>query len=448
MNKKLIRNIILAVVVIAVLGVAYFFAMKWEPKNPEDEVIQKESPNESVVVSIPFSDIKSVELNNSNGKFAIVKDGGKYTVPGYENANLSSARLAGPFMKLEKIVAEREITENINLDDYGFLKPVATVTVTKTDSEKVQIIIGNMDPTSFGYYVKTNLSESVYLVDQQSLKDFFVKVDDFKNKHIADVSFESLESFELFKGNEKVTSIRKRNETDTLTDIVIEQLIMTYPYYEYISLEELAVPFEGLESIIAIEEVSSSASKGKAFGIGAYTIKITDGYGNLTLKLGNKASDGNVYAVCEGVDAVFKIPGEWLKAAEEFVPFDYLYKLTNVYMIDEVSSVDFVCPDGVYKLERSDNKYLINGSVVDEQTYKDVYTIFVSMAFTGDGQNTKIGKEIGSVTFRFNDGTTAASVYYEADERNYLVIKADGSKYLVLKKNFDPVFKSVSELLK
>ena len=448
MNKKLIRNIIIAVILITVLSAAYFFAMKWEPENQADDRSNQQTAEEIIVISLSLDEIKSVELNNSKGKILIEKDGADYKVPGHENANLAAARLTSPFIKLERIVAEREIEGDINPDDYGFANPRATVTVTKIDNEEAKLRIGNADPTALGYYVKIGSSDTVYLVEEQRLEDFFLGVDDFKNKHIADFSIETLENFELYKGSELVTSIRKRNETDTLTDIVIEQHVMTYPFYEYISLEEFAVPFENLESINAIEEVADSASKGASYGIGAYTVKYTDSYGSYVIKLGNKAPDGSVYAVCEGVNAVYTIPGEWLEAVENFVPFDYLYKLTNVYMIDDVSEVRFVCPDGEYKLESSNGDYVINGKKVNEKIYKEAYTVFVSMAFTADGRKVNPGKEIGSVAFRFRNGSTAISKYYEADDRNYLVVKPDGSKYLVLKKNFDPVYESISALIK
>ncbi len=451
MKNKLIRNIIIAVVVISALAAAYFFALKWEPVQDTEDGTVGEAAEEIVVLQMKLDEIRSIEINNSKGTILIEKDGIDYKVPGYEKSNLASARLTSPFIKVEKIVAERKISGEVNPEDFGFGSPRATVSVIKTDGSKAQLIIGNADPTAFGYYVKTDEGEEVYLVEESRLEDFFCGIDDFKNKHIADFSFETLENLELYKGKELVSSIRLRNETDTLTDIVIEQHIMTYPYYEYISLEELSVPFKDITSITAINEVSDSASDGNAYGIGAYTFKYKDAYGSYVIKLGNRAPDGSVYAVCEGVNAVYTIPGEWLDIAESFSPFDYLYKLTHVYMIDDVSEVIFKCPSGEHKLEAANKsgavEYSINGKAVSEAVYKNAYTVIMSMSFTGDGRKTAPGKEIGSITFRFNDGSSATSKYYEADERNYLVVRDDGAKYLVLKKNFDPVYESISKVI-
>ena len=91
MDKKLIRNIIIAVVVIALLSAAYFFVMKWEPQNTGDDTPKASETSDVVVVAISLNELKSVEVSNSDGKFEIVKDGVNYSMTGYDEDKLSSS---------------------------------------------------------------------------------------------------------------------------------------------------------------------------------------------------------------------------------------------------------------------------------------------------------------------------------------------------------------------
>ena len=70
---KLLRNLIIVGVSALVLGAGYYFAVKWEPKEPE----RPEWPNsESIVLfSVDKDDIERISVANSNGSFVFFTDG-------------------------------------------------------------------------------------------------------------------------------------------------------------------------------------------------------------------------------------------------------------------------------------------------------------------------------------------------------------------------------------
>ena len=453
MNKKLLRNIIIAIVAVAIMGAAYYFAMKWEPKKAEIPQTQIELSEGVSVWELDINNIKQLEFNNPSGTYVINNDGDSYSMPAYPNARLMQSRLGNPFTAAKRLVAIRTIEHTGNFGEFGLAEPVATIVVHQSEGDALSIFIGNPDPTNNGYYMKTSVDDTVYLISKSTGEMFLEPAEYYRNLSVTTFDLSNIKLFEIYKNDTLVTSIRLKNSSDTLQELIMDDLVMTYPYYEYVLEEDLVANFEGLTKIEAISVVSDTAADAAKYGVGTYTLKVTSGENNHILKLGTKDANGNVYAVYDGVDAVITIDAAWLSVVENFRPFDCLFKLVHVYNLDEVSAVGFASPQGTYNfnVSGSDDKlsYSINGDEVDERAFQKSYGKILEVRATGEFDNSsQAGAEIGSIVFKLADGNTHVFKYYEYDERSYLVVKYDGTKYLVLKKNFDSVYGDIEALLK
>ncbi|MBP3360370.1 MAG: DUF4340 domain-containing protein [Clostridia bacterium] len=450
MKNKLLRNIIIAVAAIGILLGMYFWAVKWEPAQEAEPEATETA--QIVVLEMNDEDIVSLDITNEKGSYTIKRVDDGFTIVGLENANLTSASLGSPFSNLKKLTAKRIIKENAdNLEDYGLDAPAASVTAHLSDGSTALLKIGDKAPTDDGYYAMTGDSDKVYLISTYYGDYYFKGAEEYKNTNIGTLDMTSVKKFELYKGNERITEIHEKTDSDILPHAVNETLVMSYPYVEYVSGQKFSKLFEGISAITARKIVEDTTENASRYGIGAYTYKITDASGDHVIKLGNTDENGDVYAVYEGNNSIFTMDSSLLKIASDFRPFEYINKFIQIFNIDDISKVVY-SGKSTYELsiDRTDAEniaYTINGQSTEEDKFKKAYQEVIGILFTSASENPGMGAKVGEVTFTFNDGSADTAVYYEYDERNYAVQKSDGTVYIVLKKNFDNVSTNIENII-
>lgn len=445
MNKKILRNAIIAVLSISVLVVIYILISKWNPDENKNTIVL-EQDKEIVLIDIDTESINQIQVKNASGSYVIKNEKDYYSVPEYPNARFLQTRLSTPFNIISKLTADRIISKTNDNMDFGLQNPNVTVTISLNDENIVNMFIGNPDPTNNGFYVMTQSNENVYLVSKGKIDVFFEDVDYFRNLTISAFDSSEITGLELYKGGEKVTSIRLKNDSDTLQELVVGDLVMTYPYYQYVMADKLTEYFKDINKIECISVISDTASDLLKYSIGAYTLKIQCNETTHTLKLGKKDGNGNVFAAYDGYDAIFLIDDIWLEKAENLRPIDYMFKLVHIYNLDDVSEVELISPSGSITLENG-AELTINGQKTDEIMFKKAYLQVIELSATSYPDNKEHGIEVGSVTFKLNSGKVDCTRYYDYDERNYLIITSDGTEYLTLKKNFDSLFGNIAAAL-
>lgn len=441
MNKKLVRNIILSVAAIAVLALGYFFAVKWEPAEDSSAEPTPTAKAEIVVMALKSDDLTSMEIHNPSETYTIIRKDDGYTIRGYENADLSSSQLESVFKSLENLTATQTIQASDDLAAYGLAQPACTVTATMNDSSVHTLKIGDKTPTGDGYYCIGEDGKTVYLIASGTAERYLRKVSDYRNLSVAKVDYNSVSAFEIDENGKNKVKMRLKNDSDTLGGTSAGSWVMTAPYYCYISDEKFAKLFENLSEITAISVVEDSTANSSQYGIGKYTLRITDTDGTKTISLGNTDHDGNVYAVVDGQNRIITLSSSWLKLAADFVPFEYISKFAHIYQIDDVSKVTVQYRDTEQTLQidrsKSDPVYMKDGKAIEEDAFKKAYQQVIGIQFTGEAGEKKAGKKIATVTFEFTDGKKSVNEYFEYDERNYLVQCSDGSRFVILKKNLD-----------
>ena len=110
-NMKLIRNIIIAVVALAVLGGGYYFALHWEPQKDEgNEALPTTDTGAIDIVSEAVEDVAKIQIKNGQMEYDIIRSEAGYTIPAIGNTAVNELRVASAFAGLVKISAERKIT--------------------------------------------------------------------------------------------------------------------------------------------------------------------------------------------------------------------------------------------------------------------------------------------------------------------------------------------------
>ena len=110
MDKKLLRNILIAVAAIAILGGGYYMAVKWEP----DKETPSETQSAEMITAFEMSedDFKSLKTDNKNGGFSIEKTSDGYVLCGIDGASVKSGTVSSAVTTLKKLTAKKKLDFN------------------------------------------------------------------------------------------------------------------------------------------------------------------------------------------------------------------------------------------------------------------------------------------------------------------------------------------------
>ena len=172
-----IKKIVAAFLSVAVLIGGTFAVIKLIPVI-EETVTDNDKSAE--VTKLDSDDFERVTLQNGDKKLVLVSSIAEendsstvtWTLDGYDATLIDSYSVKQTVNELASITALRKM-KNAN-SDYGFDKPKATAIFEgRGETEGFTITVGNESPDTRGFYLKTTLSETVYLVENTEITELF-----------------------------------------------------------------------------------------------------------------------------------------------------------------------------------------------------------------------------------------------------------------------------------
>ena len=165
--KKNTKIILGSVIGIAVLGAATLALVLTQPES--DNADSGTSSSETVsVTDYTTDDISTLTISNESGEYTINRLGKeKWGIDSIPEALANSSAYSTAMSSAGGIGAKQIVEENAtDLAKYGFDKPTATVKMTFKDNkaEDITCLIGIKYEGENSWYVKTDKSDTVYLV--------------------------------------------------------------------------------------------------------------------------------------------------------------------------------------------------------------------------------------------------------------------------------------------
>jgi hypothetical protein len=187
-------TLIAAIVLVALLAVAYFGEYKGGEKKREKEEKQK------VLLEVKKDDVAEIRLDRPDQKIRLVpvgNDAWKITAPIQSRADQGAVdRILTAFEKLKY----REIIEEKpkKLDAYDLDKPVVTVQfVSKKGNADQKIFIGGTNPVDNVHYVRVNRDPRIYAVEGDAAGSATASLMELRDKKLTDFSSDKVERIEL-----------------------------------------------------------------------------------------------------------------------------------------------------------------------------------------------------------------------------------------------------------
>ena len=446
-KKRLIRNLIIAALAIAVLGGGYYFALKWEPDTKKDEPAETAPTTEATyIVSEETDSVEKLHIKNSASEYDIVKtkgedDGYVYSIPALTSGDENSASIGSAFSSLIKMTATKTMNTGVDkAESYGLTAPSASYVIYKSDGSSITVLIGDEVPTGGEFYCMVEGGDKIYTIGSYKADTVNKTPDDYRNTSLMSISkAEDITGFTLWHGTEKVMSIRTATEDENAQKALGTMWAMDYPWNEEVSDEKLSGLFEKLLKI----EATGFAAQGDSPQFD-YRFEITAADENYSFSVGGAAPNGGVYLRNDASSMVY-IADESIRAAIENVnPNDYTGKLVKIASIDKVSRAVVRRGDTEYVMEPGDENgkaYVINGAEVAEDSFKKNYQTVIGVLFRERGSFEVSGEPYMTITYEFKDGGSDTTKYYEYDERDFVAVRSDGSTVKVLKSTIAEVEK-------
>lgn len=455
MKKNLIVLIICAAAFIVVGGVYIALMMTDGDKNSQSA--SDTEPTEEIYTPVALfefekSDVKSVNVKNSEGEFVGIPDGEPdedgnvpFTVEGIEDLDTDTANassLLNSASALNTVATAEESASD--LDKYGLSKPAAEVTVKAGAGEK-SIVIGSESPISGQTYCMEKDGKAVYLVSTSNVSVFFNDKESFVSKTVLeqpdDEASPKVESIRVERTDIDYNMLfeydRTSDDEDTKSGSMATHY-MSEPVFAYLDAQKSTDTVNGFFGMSANSIIKIYPSEDEVAAVGldkpfcTVTMK-TDEPAERVLKIGKKMelNGGSYYPVMiDDRKVIYALSPDSVCWAE-LQPDDIISRLVFGVYVWDIGKLE-VSADGTDKVlfegsgsSEDDYKVTKNGKSCDTGRFRDFYNFLLKASaeeLVLDGQK-PAGSPIASVAVETQDGKTKQTVeFYPADGKKAMIV--------------------------
>lgn len=216
--KKNTKIILGSVIGLAVLGAATLALVLTQPKN-ETADSDTSSDTSVSITDYETDDISTLTITNESGEYTINRLGKeKWSIDSIPEALANSSSYSNAMSSAGGMSAKQVVEENAtDLAKYGFDKPTATIKMTFKDNkaEDMTCLVGIKYEGENSWYVKTDKSNTVYLVSNSGVSFAMNDKLSYVNKSTLVASYDS--------ENDTVNRVRVERK-DLEKDIVLDKL--------------------------------------------------------------------------------------------------------------------------------------------------------------------------------------------------------------------------------
>ncbi len=431
-KTRLVRNIIIAVLAIAILGGGYYFALKWEP-GKQAEPTEEEAAVE-YVVSENMSEVRNITITNAKEEYDIVRDTqsastAPYYIPGLTGDDINYTQIGSAFSALVRMSATKIVlTDTSRKAEFGLSAPTASYTINKVDGSSIKVLIGDEVPTGEEYYCMVEDGDKIYTVSAYKAEKVFAESNSYRKTTLLNLTeAQEIKSFSVYKDNQSVMKVKETTQEEQAASISGGIWALEYPWEDDLDCIKLG---EALKGLLVIEASGFGGADTPKFD---YRLELKTDSGIYDFKIGEKVQDGGVYLQTNGI--LYIVDEAVRDTVKGLEPNNFVSKLVALANISEVSKITLKKDGAEYTMEpgNSDGKpYIICGEQVGETEFKKEYQTVIGIVFTKAAEVSASGNPYMTVTYDYIDGRHEEIKYYEYDEREMLAVRPSGITVKVL----------------
>lgn len=444
---KMVRKIIVAVVVVLLLVAAYI-AVSVIPNQLEEKNIKeiKAQKGDIVVMSTALDYVDSINVSNSSGAYTFVKNDNSWTVKEYPEYDFELSAIQSAIYDLSNFNALEEVDLPENPADYGFDKPVSTLTIELVTAEKREFLLGNQVKGGRGDFLLDKTNNKAYVVSVYMADGLTKDVSSFRKKTLFSISSGQVKEMEITNASGKIAM-------ELLPSSYSSELEMTMTYPTENALDETVANniFSAISDITVIEFVNDNGSNLAKYGLDKpiLTIDIVTPTDNVTIKYGNKDGKGNVYSMLGGSKLVFTQSSTLYDNCVNISQYNLMNKFVNIVNIGDVASVTIEGKGIKHILDiKSGDDFYIDGKSAENDAFREVYQEIIGIKGSGLATENVANDTEYVIEFAYKNGESSRYEYASYDDLNYYVECNGERKFITLKNGFNNMIKAVEKLAK
>ena len=408
-------------------------------------------PNSKIIVESeqPFTLAKTVDAEG-NVQYVVESHPTVEVIPEAIN-NLANNF---SFVAMADTIAEKPE----NLEIYGLVNPQGKFTLVNENGTQTSILIG--DKIGNMYYSMVEGKPIVYTIFGAYGDAVLSGINGYRETVLVDIQSgkigEQLQQFRIDSRDGCIMDIKVAGKGDRVTAST-SKFVMTYPYNMPVYASKLIEIFPQFSPVNVSRFVEDDPVSLAKYGLDnpQYKLTMVDTEGNkYVIRYGNLSEDGKrVYCMMEGKNYVFDMLASKLTAFEKVDPYVLCDRYAHLISIEDITSVQVISADGKHNYTLSVDKntnelFFLNGKPATDDSFRTAYRYITGIGFSADGgKNVAKTTEALRIVFNFNDGNSYKAVYYEYDDRNY-VLDQNGasSNFLVAKKTISEMYEMINAI--
>ena len=200
----------IGILVTLLVLVAAFVGLKFYNKNANEKTQQEEEDAKIYVTSAEVQEITSFSWLQEGQTLTMTKDGDAWSCKEHPEYVIDADKVETLLQNISPLEAQ-QIVEDPDTDEaYGFEPPTNVITYTAGD-DTVTLTIGMENEITGGYYLKSSMDETLYLVDSSLVSAFNIDASELEKE-------ETSESSETSENSETAHVA----DTDTVSETDVE----------------------------------------------------------------------------------------------------------------------------------------------------------------------------------------------------------------------------------
>ncbi|MBR7143040.1 MAG: DUF4340 domain-containing protein [Clostridia bacterium] len=424
-------------------------------------------PATTYLFNIKRTDIRQVKVKNEAFVLtATLQEDGTYALEQMKDVEVSSTSIVYLLMDVAMIDDSKVANEAPeSLSDYGLDKPASTVIITMKDGSTHTLKIGNATAFNDGYFVMADDDPAVYIADK-SLSDTCLQGPTY---YISNTILPTMEetqaammtNIRIYEKDVKDVKFVKKTEAQQEADKLNSyntHIMTSHPGYNPSTdmMSRLAQNISGLTAT-SVVHYAPTASQLKACGLDApqYIVEYELNGASYKVKFGNKLNDTDIYAMRDGMNAVFAVTlSTDLEYCLDSPLINYVERLLYMRNIANVNKLTLTVGgrDHAYEFlfdqSGEDPVITYNGTTMILQDFRRFYTSVIGTLLQNYAEKPENANKLLEVRFDNDDGNTVTVVYYELEARKAFVTINGVGEFYVLRDDVETIISNLDKVIR
>lgn len=478
-KKKQSLTILALCVVLAVLGVGYFFANKYQSSK---EKAEQESDESIELYSLEEDNLTKIHYSNSKADLTLVKDDDTWKLENNKDFPVDQTKVETMVSDMASITATRMITDDCSdLSEYELDEPSLEVEVTDKDGNQKMITYGMESIAAEGCYAYTDNEKIIYVVPSNVTTDFDYSQNELMElPEIPEINTEYVTAYSVDKKKGSGFKAVYDEENSKFKDVYGWDIVKPYAQTVAGDQDGLQTAFSGVTTLELTEGVSYNASQKelKQYGLANPSYTVTVKYYTVTseseedsesdttqeeiteeekeyhdFKLFIGAQDDlqeNYYVKMENDPGIYLLSVDLVQSIVDIDAFSCVYQTPCPANTDSLQKISLKYNGKKYNMtltkeektsESTDVEYnytaKVNGKEVDDEKFRTAYEAFGNIMYSSQiKESVKPSSDTAIATITFTEENKTSTVsFLPYDGVNFYRVNVDGVCQFVADKN-------------